>query len=130
MLDANTTDNRTKEAAIEEEFLPLSPIAFHILVSLAGQDRHGYDIMKQVEADSEGRVIISIGTLYGAIKRLLKMGLIEESDREPGPDEDPRRRYYRITGLGERVAKAELKRLEKSVTLARPAFGNMALTTL
>ncbi|MFP3941117.1 MAG: PadR family transcriptional regulator [Thermoanaerobaculia bacterium] len=103
-----------------DHHLPLTPAAFHVLLALAGGDRHGYAIMQEVQATTGGRVAMGPGTLYGTIKRLLREGLIEESRERPDPDlDDRRRRYYRLTGLGRRVAAAEAARLEEAVADAR-----------
>ena len=93
---------------------------FHVLLALADRDRHGYAIMQEVEETTEGRVTMGPGTLYGTIKRLLRAGWIEESDERPDPAlDDRRRRYYRLTGLGRRVAAAEAARLREVVAEAR-----------
>ena len=93
---------------------------FHILLALADKERHGYDIMREVDQRSEGDVRLGPGTLYGSIKRMLSDGLIEEMDERPDPElDDERRRYYRLTDLGRRVAVAEAQRLERLVKSAR-----------
>lgn len=103
-----------------EELLPLTPAVFHILLALADAERHGYAIIKEVEANTEGRVRLGPGTLYGSIKRMLGEGLIEESDERPDPGlDDERRRYYRLTDFGRRVAEAEAGRLQQMVAAAR-----------
>lgn len=103
-----------------EELLPLSPAFFHVLLALADAERHGYGIIKEVEARTDGRVRLGPGTLYGSIKRMLEEGLIEESDERPDSAlDDERRRYYRLTGFGRRVASAEAERLEGLVASAR-----------
>lgn len=103
-----------------EAWLPLTPAMFHILLALADKDRHGYEIMREVEERSEGEVRVGPGTLYGSIKRMLNDKLIEELEERPDPElDDERRRYYRLTDLGRRVAIAEAKRLEKLVKSAR-----------
>jgi DNA-binding PadR family transcriptional regulator len=103
-----------------EELLPLTPAVFHILLALADAERHGYAIIKEVEANTEGRVRLGPGTLYGSIKRMLVEGLIEESDERPDPGlDDERRRYYRLTEFGRRVAEAEAGRLQQMVAAAR-----------
>ena len=103
-------------------FLPLQPASFHILVSLADGDRHGYAIIQDIADRTAGAVRLSAGTLYRTIQRLLEDGLIlETADHDrPGPDEDDeRRRYYRMTPLGRAVARAEADRLAELVRLAR-----------
>ena len=103
-----------------EDLLPLTPSVFHILLALADAERHGYAIIKEVEASTEGRVRLGPGTLYGSVKRMLGEGLIEESDERPDPElDDERRRYYRLTDFGRRVAVCEAKRLERMVSAAR-----------
>jgi DNA-binding PadR family transcriptional regulator len=94
----------------------------HILVALADADRHGYAIMQEIAARTGGAVRLGPGTLYGSIKRMLHDGLIEELDerRDPAPD-DVRRRYYRITPQGRKVAREEIGRLATLVRHARAA---------
>src|SRR5947199_8531876 len=91
-----------------EALLPLSPAVFHILLALVDAERHGYGIMQEIAARTEGAVRMGPGTLYGSIKRMLADGLIEESGerRDPALD-DERRRYYRLTSLGQRVVRME-----------------------
>ena len=99
--------------------LPLTPAVLQILLALADKERHGYGIMQEVEARTGGETRLGPGTLYGSIKRMLADGLIEESDERPDPGmDDQRRRYYRITGFGEKVAGAEAKRLAGLVNTA------------
>jgi DNA-binding PadR family transcriptional regulator len=103
-----------------EDFLPLTPAVFHILIALADGEAHGYAIMQEVSERSEGSVRLGPGTLYGAISRLLDEGLIEECAERPDPEmDDERRRYYRLTNLGGRVLAAETERLEDLVRAAR-----------
>ena len=103
-----------------EELLPLTPAVFHILLALADGERHGYAIIKEVEALTEGRMRLGPGTLYGSVKRMLEEGFIEESDERPDPAlDDERRRYYRLTEFGRRVAVAEATRLQRVVAAAR-----------
>ena len=105
-----------------EALLPLPPATFHILVALADQDRHGYGIIQDVAARTDGRLKLSAGTLYRSIQRMLEDGLIVEVRERPAPaDDDERRRYYRITVLGTAVARAETARLQGLVKLARAA---------
>lgn len=103
-----------------ESFLPLPPATFHILLAVADEDRHGYAIIQDVAARTNGALKLSAGTLYRSIQRMLEHGLIVEPRERPAPDEDDaRRRYYRITALGTAVAKAEARRLADLVRMAR-----------
>ena len=104
-----------------EEFLPLTPAVFNILLALADGEKHGYAIMLEVEANTKGQVLMGPGTLYGSIKRMLQAGLIEESDERVDPEtDDPRRRsYYRLTDLGRRTLRMEAERLAAQVKIAR-----------
>ena len=105
-----------------EDFLPLQPSVFHILVALADQDRHGYSIMQDVAARTDNQLRLSPGTLYGSIKRMLAQGLIEELRDAPNPnDDDERRRYYRLTRFGRSVVAADMARLESVLRQARAA---------
>lgn len=100
--------------------LPLSPPVFHILLSLAGGQLHGYAILKEIARSTEGRVEPSTGTLYAAVKRLLEDGFIEESDDRPGDAlDDERRRYYRLTDRGRELARLESQRHVDLAALAR-----------
>ncbi len=103
-----------------EDFLPLTEAMFHILLALADRERHGYHIMQEVDERTEGKVRLGPGTLYGSIKRMLSDGLVEETDERPDPEmDDERRRYYRLTDFGYRVATAQAQRLERLVKSAR-----------
>jgi DNA-binding PadR family transcriptional regulator len=103
-----------------ESFLPLTPAVFHVLLALADGERHGYAIMQSVADTTEGRISMGPGTLYGTLKRLLEAELIEESDSRPDPElDDDRRRYYRLSGLGQRVVGAESRRYAALVRVAR-----------
>ncbi len=107
-----------------ENFLPLKPHWFHVLLSLADQEQHGYGIMQEVLARTGGKVRLWPATLYGTIKRLMDADLIEESDERPAPElDDARRRYYRLTPLGRRVLAAESARLEELVRVIRSKRG-------
>jgi DNA-binding PadR family transcriptional regulator len=109
---------------LPEAFLPLTPAVFHILLALAEGEKHGYAIMQDVEANSDGSLRMGPGTLYGSIKRMLASGLIAECEERPDPElDDQRRRYYELTGLGQRVAEAESQRLMALVALAQARFG-------
>ena len=99
-------------------FLPLSPATLHILLALAGEDRHGYGIMQEVVRQSEGRYKLGPGTLYDNLEKLLNLAIVEEARRRP-PHDDPRRRYYRLTRLGRNVLSAEVARLESVVHEAK-----------
>lgn len=106
--------------AITHSTPPLTPAVFHILLALFTGERHGYGIMKQVEADSQGKVTMGPGTLYGSLKRMLDAGLVRESDKRIDPEmDDERRIYYQITGLGAEALAAELERYQRIVTLAQ-----------
>ncbi|MEX2143581.1 MAG: helix-turn-helix transcriptional regulator [Anaerolineales bacterium] len=99
---------------------PLTPAVFQIMLALMDQERHGYGIMKEVTAQTEGEVVLRPGTLYQAIKRMLDMGLIEESDERPDLKlDDERRRYYKLSGLGHKVVHSEVERLHKLLQMAR-----------
>ena len=103
-----------------EKMLPLTPAVFHVLLALVGGERHGYAIMQEVAESTEGRIKMGPGTLYGTIKRLLEARLIEESDERPDAElDDERRRYYRLTAVGEQVVRAEARRYADLVALAR-----------
>ena len=103
-----------------EEFTPLTPAVFNILLSLADGEKHGYGIMLEVEANTNGQVIMGPGTLYGSIKRMLKADLIEESDERADPEmDDQRRKYYKLTNLGRRALRMEAERLASQVMIAR-----------
>ena len=102
------------------ELLPLPVAMFHILVAVADQDRHGYAIMQDVAARTDGALKLSPGTLYGSIRRMLNEGLIVElRDRQRPDEDDERRRYYRITAFGRAVAQAEATRLTRLLRQAR-----------
>ena len=101
-------------------FLPLPPATFHILMAVSDVDRHGYAIIQEVAARTNGQIKLSAGTLYRSVQRMLEQGLITETADRPAPElDDERRRYYRITPLGSAVARAETTRLSRLVRLAR-----------
>jgi DNA-binding PadR family transcriptional regulator len=103
-----------------ENLPPLTPAVFHVLLALAGGELHGYAIMQEVAEHTDGQIKMGPGTLYGTVKRLLEAQLIEESDERPDPHlDDERRRYYRLTGVGEQVVKAEAQRYAEIVEIAR-----------
>jgi len=104
----------------KEELLPLPAATFHILMSIAEEDRHGYAIIQDVAARTGGELKLSAGTLYRSIQRMLEQGLLIETRERPTPEEDDeRRRYYRITPFGVSVARAEARRLMQLVKLAQ-----------
>jgi DNA-binding PadR family transcriptional regulator len=116
-----------------QDLLPLTPAVFHILLALAGEERHGYGIMLDVANQTDGALQLGPGTLYGCLKRMLAAGLVEESDERPDTAlDDERRRYYRMTDLGQQVVRAEAQRLANAVSAARakrllrPAKGSLA----
>ena len=103
-----------------QTFIPLKIHWFHIMLSLAGGEQHGYGIMQEVLNRTTGKVRLWPATLYGSIKRLIDADLIEESDERPAPElDDARRRYYRLTALGRRVLDAECERLQELVRTIR-----------
>jgi len=105
---------------LPQQYLPLTVPVFHILLSLSDRDLHGYAIIQDIRERTGREVELTASTLYAAIKRLLDGRLIEELDTRPGPeDDDPRRRYYRITPLGTDVVRLETARLERAVKMAR-----------
>jgi DNA-binding PadR family transcriptional regulator len=119
------------EQRTPEEFLPLTPAVFHILIALGDGESHGYAIMQDVLAKTGGSVRLSAGTLYGAVSRLLDDGLIEELEERPDPEmDDTRRRYYRLSNLGGRVLHAESNRLTELVRSARATKAIRKLRTV
>src|SRR5580693_2581230 len=103
-----------------QNLLPLQPATFHILMSLAEEDRHGYAIIQDVAARTGGALKLSAGTLYRSIQRMLDQGLLLETQERPAPEfDDERRRYYRIAPFGAAVAQAEARRLTQLVKLAK-----------
>ena len=102
-----------------ESLLPLPPAMFHILLSLAEGDRHGYAIIQDVSARTDGEVTLGAGTLYRSIQRMLEQELIIEVTPDLSENADERRRYYRVTPFGRSVARAEAERLASLVKLAR-----------
>ena len=99
---------------------PLTPAVLHILLALSSEERHGYGIMKQVESESQGKVKMGPGTLYGSLGRMMESGLIRESDKKVDPEmDDERRVYYKITELGKTTLAAELERYREVVAVAK-----------
>jgi DNA-binding PadR family transcriptional regulator len=99
--------------------LPLTPAVFHILLTLFGKERHGYDIMQQVKADSEDTVKMGPGTLYGSLDRMIEAGLVARTNTQ-----DPRRIYYTLTALGQTTLRAETERLSRVARVARRQLGS------
>jgi DNA-binding PadR family transcriptional regulator len=111
-----------------ETMLPLTPAVFHILLALADSERHGYSIMQEIAAHTKGKLCIGPTTLYRSIKHMLADGLIVEIDERPDPAlDDERRRYYRLTEFGRRVALAEVERLAQLLAVAqtKPLLGGL-----
>lgn len=102
-----------------DDFLPLPPATLHILLALAESERHGYAIIQDVEARTDGELRLSAGTLYRSIARMVEQGLIIEVDKRRSRADDERRRYYILTPLGQSVARAEVRRLLALVRHAR-----------
>jgi DNA-binding PadR family transcriptional regulator len=99
---------------------PLTPAVLHILLALSTEERHGYGIMKQVESDSQGKVKMGPGTLYGSLGRMIEAGLIRESDKKVDPElDDERRVYYKITGVGRAALSVELERYREVIAVAK-----------
>lgn len=121
-MGETSTDEREAASDVEQR-LPLTPAVFYILLALAEGERHGYAIMREVAEQTGGKMRLGPGTLYGSIRRMLGDGIIEESEARPGPLlDDERRRYYRLTPYGRRVAEAEAQRLQ-ALTRAAEARG-------
>jgi DNA-binding PadR family transcriptional regulator len=99
-------------------FLPLSPATLHILLSLAGEDRHGSGIMQEVARQSDGQYRLGPGTLYDNLQKMMNQGMVESAP-SPSANDDPRRRYYRLTSFGRRLLGTEVTRLESVVREAR-----------
>ena len=107
-----------------DSFLPLKPHWFHVLLSLAGQEQHGYGIMQEVLDRTSGKVRLWPATLYGTLNKLIEEDLIAESAHRPAADlDDARRRYYRLTPFGRRVLNAECRRLEDLVSVIHTKRG-------
>jgi len=114
----------TRSQSAAGDVAPLSPVIFHILLSLGAGERHGYALKREISLRTGGKLRPGPGVLYGAISKMLELGLIEESDARPDPHlDDERRRYYRITTYGRRVAQAEAARMRELVQLAAVRFG-------
>src|ERR1700688_4134917 len=112
------------DPSVPGNFTPLSPAVFHILLSLGDGERHGYALKREIAARTGGKLKLGPGVLYGSINKMLELGLIEESDDRPDPHlDDERRRYYRITPLGLRVAQAETLRMRDLAQFAQDRLG-------
>ena len=114
----------SKDQAAANDLTPLSPAVFHILLSLGEGERHGYALRREIAHRTGGRLKLGPGVLYGSIHKMLEWELIEESAERPDPHlDDERRRYYRITAYGRKVAQAEAARMRELVQLAAAKFG-------
>ena len=101
-----------------QSLLPLTPTVFHMLLALADSEKHGYGIMQAVEEETQGQMQIRTGSLYGAIRRMIEAGLIEETNERPDPElDDERRRYYGLTDFGRRVLTAEAARIARALAV-------------
>ncbi len=94
---------------------PLTPAVFYIMLALFGEDRHGYDVMRQIKEDSEGKVTMGPGTLYGSIDRMMEVGLVERASNK---STDPRRIYYRLTAHGKKILQTEVDRISLAAKVA------------
>jgi DNA-binding PadR family transcriptional regulator len=113
-----------KDRSSVNSLTPLSPAFFHILLSLGEGERHGYALKREIALRTQGKLKMGPGVLYGSINKMLELGLIEESDDRPDPHlDDERRRYYRITNYGRKVAQAEAVRMRELARLAAATFG-------
>ena len=113
-----------KEREAATALTPLSSAMFHILLSLGDGERHGYALKREIAQRTAGKLNLGPGVLYGSINKMLEVGLIEESDDRPDPHlDDERRRYYRITPFGRKVAQAEAARMRELAQLAAATFG-------
>jgi DNA-binding PadR family transcriptional regulator len=113
-----------KDQNAPNDLTPLSPAVFHILLCLGEGERHGYALRREIARRTGGKLKLGPGVLYGSIHKMLEWGLIEESDERPDPHlDDKRRRYYRITPYGRKVAQAEAARMRELVQLAAAKFG-------
>src|SRR6516162_2694277 len=109
----------SRDRSSATDLTPLSPAVFHILLSLGEGERHGYALKREIVLRTRGKLKLGPGMLYGSINKMLELGLIEESDARPDPHlDDARRRYYRITDYGRKVAQAEAARMRELVQLA------------
>ena len=109
-----------RDARDPEQLLPLTPAEFEVLIALADGDKHGYAILKEVARRTEGEVRLGVATLYTLLRRLVGEGLLAESSQRPvAALDDERRRYFRLTDFGRKVAGAEAARMEKVLAMAR-----------
>jgi DNA-binding PadR family transcriptional regulator len=107
------------------DLMPLSPSFFHFLLSLGEGERHGYALKREISQRTDGKLELGPGMLYGSVNKMLELGLVEESADRPDPHlDDERRRYYRITNYGRKVAQAEAARMRELAQLAAATFGS------
>lgn len=112
-----------KQTPAPEDLTPLSPAIFHILLCLGDGERHGYALKREIARRTDGKLVLGPAVLYGSIAKMLEQGLIEESDDRPDPHlDDERRRYYRLSAFGRKVAQAEAARMRELVELAAAKF--------
>jgi DNA-binding PadR family transcriptional regulator len=115
----------SNDRKLPSDLTPLSPSFFHILLSLGDGERHGYALKREISRRTDGKLKLGPGKLYGSINKMLELGLIEESDDRPDAHlDDERRRYYRITNYGRKVAQAEAARMRELAQLANATFGS------
>jgi DNA-binding PadR family transcriptional regulator len=115
---------KKRDTSRADELLPLPPAVFHILLSLAEGERHGYALKREIVQRTSGSLAMGPGVLYGTIARMIDQGLSEDSADRPDPHlDDERRRYYKLTAFGRKVAQAEAARLRDLVALAAARFG-------
>jgi DNA-binding PadR family transcriptional regulator len=113
-----------RDELIIQDLLPLAPIVFHMLLLLSEGERHGYALKREMAKQTKGKLNPGPGVLYGSINKMLEQGLIVESDERPASHlDDERRRYYRITPLGRKVAQAEAVRMRQLVEMAETNLG-------
>jgi DNA-binding PadR family transcriptional regulator len=121
-----SSDRSQKVAAL----LPLKPQDYHILFVLLDGELHGYGMVKQIERETGGVIRLEAGNLYRSVRRLIKQGLIVESDRRPAPEsDDERRRYYAVTKLGRQVVAAETERMRRLVAAAKARLATSGKAT-
>jgi DNA-binding PadR family transcriptional regulator len=123
-VQKDTSMPKQEQLVAIQDQLPLSPAVFHMLLALSEGERHGYALKREIAQRTNGKLKLGPGVLYGSINKMLEAGLIEESDERPDAHlDDERRRYYRITNFGRRVAQAEAMRMRELVAIADRNLG-------